>query len=164
MARFNSGGLSLAYDDIRPAGEEAGVIMLVHGFATSRTESWRRLGWYAAFERKGWRVIAPDLRGHGESEKPHEASAYARADMAGDLVALMDHLGVSWVNLMGYSMGAHLALGLALRQPELIGHLILGGVGARVIDGASPFAKAGMTMADAMRVDDADSIADGNLR
>ncbi|MGH7022633.1 MAG: alpha/beta fold hydrolase, partial [Caulobacteraceae bacterium] len=67
-------------------------------------------------------------------------------------------------NLMGYSMGAHLALGLALRQSERIGHLILGGVGARAIDGAGPFAKAGMTMAQAMRVDDADSIADPNLR
>ena len=39
---------------------------------------WKRLGWYGAFERKGYRVIALDLRGHGESDKPHDADAYAR--------------------------------------------------------------------------------------
>ncbi|HEY5290424.1 MAG TPA: alpha/beta fold hydrolase [Caulobacteraceae bacterium] len=164
MARFESGGLSLAYDDMRPPGDEAGVIMLVHGFAASRVETWRRLGWYAAFERKGWRIVAPDLRGHGESDKPHEASAYARADMAGDLIALMDHLDLRRVDLMGYSMGAHLALGLALGNPERIGHRILGGVGARALDGGGPIADAPMTMAQAMRADDPETIADVTLK
>jgi len=164
MARFESGGLSLAFDDIPAPGEAAGVIMLVHGFATSRSESWRRLGWYAAFERKGWRVIAPDLRGHGESDKPHEPSAYARADMMGDLIGLMDHLRVPRVDLMGYSMGAHLALGLALAHPDRVDRLILGGVGGRVVDGGGPLAEAGMTMAQAMRADDVEAITDPNLK
>jgi pimeloyl-ACP methyl ester carboxylesterase len=164
MAQFQSGGVSLTYDDRPPAGEPAGVIMLVHGFAMSRAESWKRLGWYAAFERKGWRAIAPDLRGHGESDKPHAASAYARADMIGDLVALLDHLDVGRVDLMGYSMGAHLALGLALRHPERVGHLILGGVGARLLDGGGPMAQARMTMVEAMRTDDPDSISEPTLK
>lgn len=164
MARFQSGGLNLAYDDIRPAGPAAGDILLVHGFAASRAESWKRLGWYAAFERKSWRLVAPDLRGHGDSDKPHDAAAYVRAEMIDDLVALMDLSGLNRPDVMGYSMGAHLAIGLALGHPERVGRLILGGVGARVIDGSGPIALATMTMAQAMRIDDPESIPDRNLK
>ena len=164
MANFQSGGLSLAYDDIRPEGGESGTVVLVHGFATSRAENWRRLGWYGAFERKGWRTIALDLRGHGESDKPHDGAAYARAEMAGDIVALMDHLDLGRVDLMGYSMGSHLCLGVALRHPGRIANLILGGVGARTLPGAAPMAAGPMTMAQAMRTEDPDSITDRTLR
>ena len=162
MARFATGGLELAYDDIDGGG--AGVILLVHGFAASRTESWNRLGWLDAFQRKGWRAIAPDLRGHGESDKPHEAAAYDRAAMTDDLVALLDRVGVGRADVLGYSMGAHLALGLALRHADRVGRLILGGVGARLIDGGGPIAEAGMTMAEAMRAPDAEAIPDATLR
>ena len=164
MATFQSGGLSLAYDDRPPMGAAAGTILLVHGFAMSRAESWKRLGWYAAFERKGWRTIALDLRGHGESDKPHEAAAYARADMIGDLATLLDHLGLGRVDVLGYSMGAHLALGLTLAHPGRVDRLILGGVGGRVLDGGGPIAKAGMTLAEAMRADDPETIAEPTLR
>ena len=68
MGTFDSGGLSIAYDDI--ASEASKTVFLVHGFATNRSENWRRLGWYGAFERKGYRIVALDLRGHGESAKP----------------------------------------------------------------------------------------------
>ncbi len=156
MAQFSSGGLSLAYDDIgsgRP-------VLLLHGFASNRAEMWRRLGWYGAFERKGYRVIAPDLRGHGESAKPHEADAYARAAMVGDVLALMDHLQIARADLMGYSMGARLALAAALSHGERIDHLILGGVGARIFEQGG---HAGL-LADAMMADDPDSIAEPMLK
>ncbi|HWA62531.1 MAG TPA: alpha/beta hydrolase [Caulobacteraceae bacterium] len=165
MATFQSGGLSLAYDDIRPAGGEAGTIVLVHGFATSRAENWRRLGWYGAFERKGWRTIAFDHRGHGESDKPHEASAYGRAAMVGDLMALMDHLGVGQAALMGYSMGAHVCLRAALDHGERFSHLILGGVGERMLPGrGAPLGGGTMTMAEAMRAPDASAITEPTLK
>jgi pimeloyl-ACP methyl ester carboxylesterase len=164
MARFQSGGLALAYDDIRPAGGETGVVVLVHGFATNRAENWRRLGWLGAFERKGWRTVALDLRGHGESDKPHDPAAYARPDMAGDIIALMDHLDIGRADLMGYSMGAHLALGLALSHPERLDRLILGGVGNRVLTGGGPIAQAGMTMGEALRAPDIAAITDPTLR
>ena len=83
MATFKSGGLSLAYDDITPAGRRVGTVLMVHGFATSRAENWRRLGWYGAFERKGYRVVAHDQRGHGESDKPHDPAAYGRERAGG---------------------------------------------------------------------------------
>jgi pimeloyl-ACP methyl ester carboxylesterase len=160
MATLQSGGLTLAYDDIRPAGSENGCVVLVHGFAANRAETWRRLGWLGAFERKGWRAVALDLRGHGGSDKPHEPAAYARGAMAGDILALMDHLDLRSVDLMGYSLGAHLALAVALARPERIANLILGGVGARLLPGgAAPFAGP-MTLAEAMRTDDPSLIDD----
>src|SRR6202451_1480134 len=110
MATFTSGGLSIAYDDIHPADGSAGTVALVHGFATSRAENWRRLGWYGAFERKGFRVVALDLRGHGESEKPHDPAAYGGDALGGDIVGLMDHLELGRVDLLGYSIGARLSL------------------------------------------------------
>jgi pimeloyl-ACP methyl ester carboxylesterase len=159
MATFQSGGLSLAYDDLPPAGGAIGAVLLVHGFAGRRAKSWRRFGWYAAFARRGWRAIALDLRGHGDSDKPHEASAYARGTLTGDLVTLLDHLGIDRLDVMGYSMGAHLALGLALSHPHRVDRLILGGVGGRTLDGGGPNANNSMTMAEAMRTEDPQSIS-----
>ena len=46
--------------------------MLVHGFASDRFTNWRAPSWYSALNGAGYRVVALDLRGHGESGKPHE--------------------------------------------------------------------------------------------
>jgi pimeloyl-ACP methyl ester carboxylesterase len=164
MTNFRSGGLTLAFDDIRAAQPERGTVVLAHGFATNRTENWRRLGWYGAFERKGYRTVALDLRGHGDSDKPHEASAYGRGDMAGDIIALIDHLELRRVDLMGYSMGSHLCVAAALAQPGRIDNLILGGVGARMLQGGRPEKAGTMTMAQAMRADDPSVIVEPTLR
>ena len=137
--------------------------MLVHGFATNRAENWRRLGWYGAFERQGYRIVALDLRGHGMSDKPHEPDAYAGDVMVGDVIALMDHLKLTRADLMGYSMGSHLALRLAQAHPERVTNLILGGVGARVLHPA-PVDADEMTMAQALRADDPAIITDPTLR
>ncbi len=99
MNTFASGGLTLAYDDIAGTGTE--TVVLVHGFATSAEENWRRLGWYGAFERRGSRVVALDLRGHGRSDKPRDTSAYDVGAMAADVVALMDRLDIGRAHLMG---------------------------------------------------------------
>src|ERR1700742_5123926 len=114
MAVFTSGGLTLAYDEIAGDGRP---VVLVHGFASNRHENWRRLGWYGAFERKRMRMAALDCRGHGESAKPRDPALYARAAMVGDIVALLDHLGAERADLVGYSMGARLALAAALAHP-----------------------------------------------
>jgi pimeloyl-ACP methyl ester carboxylesterase len=164
MATFRSGDLTLAYDDIRPHGGEAGAVVLVHGFATNRAENWRRLGWYAAFERKGYRTVALDLRGHGESEKPHDPAAYAGGAMTADILALIDHLELGRVDVMGYSMGAHLSLALAAGHSDRVGNLILGGVGARMLsDDPGPFTGT-MTMGEAMRAEDPATITDPTLK
>jgi pimeloyl-ACP methyl ester carboxylesterase len=165
MATFNSGGLSLAFDDIQPAEAAAGTVLLAHGFATSRAENWRRLGWYGAFERKGYRVIAMDMRGHGESEKPHDPAAYGRDALVGDLIALLNHVGVERVDLLGYSMGARLSLQLALQHPHRISNLIVGGIGGRMLQ--PPPAPSGgptMTMPEAMLAEDPETIKDPTLK
>ena len=163
MATFQSGGLTLALDDIMPAGGAIGTVVLVHGFATNRAENWRRLGWLSAFERKGYRTVALDLRGHGESDKLHDPSAYGREAMGADILALMDHLDIRRAELLGYSMGAHLSLALSLKHPERINSLILGGVGGRLLTGA-PAPSGTMTMAEALTTDDPASITDPILR
>jgi len=153
MASFEHDGLSLAYDDIGPRG--GGATILLHGFASNRAEMWRRLGWYAAFERRGVRVTAPDLRGHGESAKPHAPEAYARARMTADVFALMDHLGLERATLFGFSLGARLALTAALAAPGRVKNLILGGVGGKLFDPP----REGAYMAEAMEAENADSIS-----
>jgi pimeloyl-ACP methyl ester carboxylesterase len=164
MATFHSGGLDLAYDDITPeGGATAGAVLLVHGFATSRAENWRRLGWYGAFERKGYRVVALDLRGHGESQKPHDANVYGRDELVGDLVRLLDHVELGRVELMGYSMGARLSLQLALAHPDRVANLMVGGIGGRMFEppkGAAPT----MSMAEAMRAADPEQITEKTLK
>lgn len=163
MARFQSHDLCLAYDDIAPAGEVSGTVVLVHGFATNRAENWRRLGWLGAFERQGRRAVALDLRGHGESDKPHDPSAYGSEQMAQDITNLMDHLEIGRADLMGYSLGAHLAMSAALLAPGRVDRLILGGVGARMINREPPPPGA-MTMAQALTIEDAGLIADATQR
>jgi pimeloyl-ACP methyl ester carboxylesterase len=160
MATFSSGGLTLAYDDIPPAGEARGTVLLVHGFASNRAENWRRLGWYAALERAGYRTLALDLRGHGESDKPHDAAAYGRGAMAGDVIALMDHAGLARAHLVGYSMGAHIALAVALRAPERIDHLVVGGIGGRMLGEGPPQPAPPMSLGEALLAEDAASLTD----
>ncbi len=162
MSVFTSSGLQIAFDDIPPQGEPAGTAVLVHGFATSATENWKRLGWYDAFSRRGYRVLALDLRGHGRSDKPHDAAAYHLETLASDVLALLDDAEVSRAELMGYSLGARLAIRAALIAPERVHHLILGGVGERLISPEDD--RAGMTMAQAMRAASPDDISEPTLR
>lgn len=120
-----------ASDGVRIAYEIAGdgsPIVLIHGFASSREQNWRSTGWYARLTGAGFRVIALDLRGHGQSDKPHEPSAYGA--MAGDIRCVMDAAGVHEANLLGYSMGGMLAIRMLMEHPERVGRVIVAGVGA----------------------------------
>jgi pimeloyl-ACP methyl ester carboxylesterase len=164
MATFRSGGLNLAYDDISPAGgDSAGTVVLVHGFAANRAEMWRRLGWLAALDRRGHRAVALDLRGHGESDKPHDPAVYDQDALAGDILALIDHLDLRRPHLVGYSMGAHLSLAVGLAAPGRVDKLVLGGVGGRML-GREPAQEGAMTMAQALTTDDPGSITEPILR
>jgi pimeloyl-ACP methyl ester carboxylesterase len=160
MASFSSSGLDLAYDDIPAMGETRGTVVLVHGFASNRAENWKRLGWYPALERAGYRILALDLRGHGESAKPHDAEAYDRSKLAADVIALMDHAGLGRAHLFGYSMGAHLSLAIALEAPQRVDHLVLGGIGGRMLGEGSPRATPAMSLSQALLADDPATISD----
>lgn len=159
MATFTSGDITIAYDDIGPR-EGGRPIVLLHGFASNRNENWRRLGWYGAFERKNIRFIAPDMRGHGESSKPHEPEAYAREKLVGDVFALLDHLNIAKADVMGFSMGTRIAMGAALADPKRVDLLILGGIGGKLFD--PPLA--GNPMAVAMEAESIDAISEPLLK
>src|SRR6185295_5666647 len=120
-----------AADRVRIAYETAGAgrpIILAHGFASDRKQNWMHVGWYETLISAGFRVIALDFRGHGESDKPHDDGAYGDK-MLGDVLSVMDAEKIESAHLMGYSMGAILSVGLLMTQPQRFRRLILGGIG-----------------------------------
>src|ERR1700749_2772052 len=83
-------------------------ILLVQGFASSKNVNWVYPTWVSELRKNGRRVIALDNRGHGESAKLYEPAQYSIPTMAGDVLALMDHLGIPQADIMGYSMGGRM--------------------------------------------------------
>ena len=98
-----------SFDGTRLAWHEAGegrAVVLLHGFFSDAKTNWIRLGHAAAIVAHGFRVIMPDLRAHGESDKPHDPAAYPRDALTRDGHALLAHLQLSDYDLGGYSLGA----------------------------------------------------------
>lgn len=81
-------------------------MVLIHGYFSDAVTNWIRYGHAAAIAAKGFRVIMPDLRAHGESEKPHDPAAYPRDALTRDGHALVENLGLTDYDLGGYSLGA----------------------------------------------------------
>jgi pimeloyl-ACP methyl ester carboxylesterase len=130
---FKHDGLNLAFFD---EGDPSGApVLLIHGFASSANVNWVHPGWLKTLGDAGYRVIAIDNRGHGASDKPREIEAYRPPVMAGDAVALLDHLGIPEANVMGYSMGARISAFLALGHPHRVRSLVFGGLGIGMTDG-----------------------------
>jgi pimeloyl-ACP methyl ester carboxylesterase len=125
-------GLELAYWSWGTEGTVPPVV-LHHGFVAHARANWEATGVVDALVEAGRFVIAPDARGHGESDKPHDPSAYGEARMAQDLAALADRLGLTSIDLVGYSMGAVVALLFAASDPR-VRRLIVGGVGSGVVE------------------------------
>jgi pimeloyl-ACP methyl ester carboxylesterase len=98
----SSDGIQLAW---REMGEGRPVILL-HGLFSDANTNWIKFGHAAKLAAKGCRVIMPDLRAHGLSDKPHEAEAYPRGVLARDTKELIDHLGLTEFDLGGFSLGA----------------------------------------------------------
>ena len=131
MNSFHHGGFDLSFLD---EGDGAPVLLL-HGFASNKETNWVGPGWLKALTASGHRVIAIDHRGHGRSSSSHDSALYSQALMAGDALALMDHLSLARADVIGYSMGSRLALTLANLAPERVRSLVLGGVGLGLVQG-----------------------------
>jgi pimeloyl-ACP methyl ester carboxylesterase len=145
MQTFVSDGLSLAYLDAPALAAPGEPILLIHGFASSSRVNWVDTSWVVTLTKAGYRVLAFDNRGHGDSDKPHETERYGAPLMAEDARRLFDHLGIGQAHVMGYSMGARIAAFLGLAHPKRIGTLIFGGLGinmVRGVGGARPIAAA----------------------
>jgi len=96
-------------------------LLLLHGF-TGTARSWGdRIETWA----ETYRVIAPDLLGHGGSEAPSDPAAYALECQAAGLADLLELLEAAPAAVVGYSMGARLAMVLALDHPQAVDRLVL---------------------------------------
>jgi pimeloyl-ACP methyl ester carboxylesterase len=85
-------------------------LVLLHG-AYSSSETWRLWGYVGAL-RNERRLILIDARGHGQSDAPHDPAAYRLRELAADVVAVLDELGVASTPICGFSAGANTALWL----------------------------------------------------
>jgi pimeloyl-ACP methyl ester carboxylesterase len=156
MQSFSSGGVRIAFVDVPPATGAADPVVLVHGFASNHAVNWVNTLWIQALTRAGYRVIALDNRGHGQSEKLYRPEDYDSSIMAGDVRRLLDHLGIARADVMGYSMGARIAAHLAVIDPDRVRSLLLGGLGIRLVHGVG----LPMNIADAMEAPGLDSLTD----
>jgi pimeloyl-ACP methyl ester carboxylesterase len=136
VEHFRHDGFDLAYLDRAPEGEARGeAVLLIHGFASSAHVNWVSPGWMKTLAEAGYRVIALDNRGHGQSAASYDPADYTPQKMAGDAAALLRQSGVEKAHVMGYSMGARIAAFLALAEPGMVATLVFGGLGSGMTDG-----------------------------
>jgi len=104
-------GLPLAYRELG----DGWPLILIHGFTSSAVPGWIESGIAARMAGRGYRVILPDLRGHGDSSRPHDAAAYPPDALADDGLALVEQLGLDDYDLGGYSLGGRTVIRMLAR-------------------------------------------------
>ena len=109
--------ITVAYDDV---GTGTNAILFVHGHPFNRSMWQPQLGALAA---AGWRAIAPDLRGYGETTVVPGKTTFEI--FAADLAALLDHLGLERVVLGGLSMGGQIVMQFAQQYPDRVRGIVL---------------------------------------
>jgi pimeloyl-ACP methyl ester carboxylesterase len=109
-------------------------LILLHGLFSTAEMNWIKWGHAAMFAEAGFECLMPDLRGHGDSGKPHDPAAYPDDVLAMDLAALVDHLGFNDFDLCGFSLGARTSVRAVVRglRPR---RLALGGMGLEGLAG-----------------------------
>jgi pimeloyl-ACP methyl ester carboxylesterase len=141
---FDSNGVKIRY-------VEAGSgppMLLVHGFGNT-VETWMHAGRFGDLAKslndgpfddlaKSYRVIAFDLRGHGKSDKPHDAKQYG-PELALDIVRLLDHLDIPRAHVVGYSLGGNVTSQLLTLRPDRL-------LTATLIAGSGRFAENDQTV------------------
>src|SRR4051812_46729040 len=152
MPSFHNGAVEIAYLD----EGEGDPIVLVHGFASSKNVNWVYPAWVSELKKNGRRVIALDLRGHGESSKLYEPEEYSIEILAGDVIALMGHLKFDRADIMGYSLGSRITAVLARSRPQRLRSAILGGIGIGLVKGGGP----GENVAKALEAPSLDDVTD----
>jgi pimeloyl-ACP methyl ester carboxylesterase len=159
-----SDGLQIAYyvwgeDDAAPP------VVLHHGFVANARANWEAPGVVQELLGAGRRVIAPDARGHGDSDKPYDPASYGERRMASDLGGLLQAAGVGEVDLVGYSMGAVVSL-LFAAGDERVRRLVVGGVGSGIVEcgGVDRRALSNDSIIEALSVDDPDTLGAAGAR
>ena len=136
------GPIRIAYDIV---GTGAPIVML-HEFGES-SGFWREFGYLEACLAHGRRVVLVDLRGHGDSSKPCDPTAYGAVNCSRDVLAVLDDAAIERADFLGYGIGGRIALDIAAFTPERVRAVAAGG--------AHPFAERMQLWRDAL--------ADGHL-
>jgi len=120
--RVESDGVGIEYE---VSGQGTPVVLL-HGFPdTGRL--WRHQA--AALADAGFRVIVPDMRGYGRSDKPAEVQAYTMGALVADVLAVLGDAGAEKAHVVGHDWGAGVAWAVATFAPERVDHLVAMSVG-----------------------------------
>jgi pimeloyl-ACP methyl ester carboxylesterase len=126
-ARTGAGPQSVSVAGVRLAVQHSGPadgrpVVLLHGLTMTRNDV---LMGSTELEDHGFRVVAYDVRGHGQSQPPASHDDYGYEALLGDLRAVLDAFAIDRAVLVGSSLGSHTALLLALREPERVAGLAL---------------------------------------
>ena len=121
--RFDAKGVKLHYI-VEGEGEP---VVLIHGLYSSARINWQMPGVVSLLSKK-YRVIALDMPGHGESDKPAGEEAYG-LELVEDIVRLLDHLRIEKAHIVGYSMGGMIAVKFMARHQERVLSGVVGGLG-----------------------------------
>lgn len=149
-------GARIAYD----VTGEGKPVLLIHGFASSREQNWGSTGWISRLASAGFRVVSFDCRGHGHSDKPHDPDAYG-LHMIDDILAVMHASALQDAFVMGYSMGAMLAIRFLMLHPERVRRVVVAGLGENYFAELQSWRD---MIADAMLIDDPSLIEDREAR
>jgi pimeloyl-ACP methyl ester carboxylesterase len=123
------GNVRIAYDVL---GTGAPPVILLHDFGQS-SGVWYETGYVKACVARGRQVVLVDLRGHGDSSEPVDATAYGPIQCAWDVIAVLDQAGIRRADMLGHGVGGRIALCLAALAPDRV-HAVAAG-------GAHPFAE-----------------------
>ena len=123
-------GVRIAYELIG----EGPPLLLFHGSLASGAV-WKTLGYVGALSDEH-QLLLVDARGHGHSEKPTTRDAYAMERLVSDVIGVLDHCGLARTAYLGYSMGGRVGFGLAIKAPERVRALVVGGASHRPQTGA----------------------------
>jgi pimeloyl-ACP methyl ester carboxylesterase len=130
---IDSGGVNI-HVEVSGSGRP---VLLLHGFPDSGA-LWRHQ--VPVLVEAGFQVVVPDLRGFGASDAPDGVEEYSILHTVGDLIAVLDHLGVERTHLVGHDFGAAAAWAMAAFLPDRIDHLVALSVGQ-----ATAFRSVGVT-------------------
>ena len=122
MRRITGDGVELAVLD----QGEGPAVLLLHGFPDS-ARLWRHQ--IPTLVDAGFRVVAPDLRGFGDSDKPADIEAYRVGKSVGDLTSVLDALEIERAHVVGHDWGAGVAWAMALMAPDRVDKLAVLSVG-----------------------------------
>jgi pimeloyl-ACP methyl ester carboxylesterase len=114
---------------------EGPPVVLLHGFTSSIEQNWVERSWVSLLTEVGRRVIGVDLRGHGRSSKFHSTERYETPLLGQDVARVLDELELARADVFGFSLGAGVALQLAMDAPPRVRRLLICGIGDAAIRG-----------------------------